>query len=976
MSILSSSLENKLPGVLVDIENDYAKEYDTSLWNTTKSCVIIGTAFDGPQGKLTPIFSIEHAKYYWGKMFDEVKGKETSLIAGIIDAYNTGCRTIYGYRIGGIDIYKDFDLCTDSKLKLRVSGLFPSNNYKDCYFVFNRKNGLESVTIYKPVEKATIKERKSGIVVSDMPIIANTIKLNENNGIDRNSRLTELIEAFNTYNYNNVLKLSLVDEDGNDQTKSLEAYKIKVGALYEGAYFIGRNKTNSTCYTQTNYNLCLNEDDSKPYDDYSGKYYKTLSFNTDINASLPIFAMSYFDDLAPILKEVGIVSTKEWDFLETANAVDKLFKKDDIDYAETDLSNFEIYKRLGGDGYVITAMAQKRVNSKGEELSPKIVETPAENENHVVKLSAGEYSTLQDADVYLRVLSCVGADEKIKDKLPKAEDFLVTVPKSKIMFGDLIEATSIIKDEEEAKAYSFTFKKLEEMPTISEEDICLTKVAPVIAKIDSIDKLKDKNIAVGTQFLLSDADSTFQLIRVGENNTVSVMNGKKMVGTMIAVENQLYAAELKESSESEEIVFKTITNEYQEDENKIFENKDYVLIDSCGAVFVAKLSADGTIEPIAELSVMLENNKENTLIYAESKHFDTNNIVIQSEIFDVLTTEEIVQTMNNNEILQDLFTFDLTTEGEIKANDYIVDAVGEDEFDKEFKIEKNKEISYDYTKYIPYRTTDNFARQFAQHCAYTQLLTGATHGIIGTKRFTDFSLTSLKKRVDDLLEFLKNDIDLYAKNSKGRYFLNKENDKFNIGRNLSLTFFENPVTDETEGYEYIGNGAAAYAGMMSKMPDTQSTTAQSIDISKVYFVPTLSQLNALNAYGVVTVRDSFTKGLIISDGTTMAPADSLMRRWFVVRTINIVDQYIRQAAEPFIGLANNDANNNTLKTNIKSSLDKLVGELITQYDFNVVNEDTYTGDAYIDINYNIYPINEIRNVNNYVRVSKSGTGTN
>lgn len=121
------------------------------------------------------------------------------------------------------------------------------------------------------------------------------------------------------------------------------------------------------------------------------------------------------------------------------------------------------------------------------------------------------------------------------------------------------------------------------------------------------------------------------------------------------------------------------------------------------------------------------------------------------------------------------------------------------------------------------------------------------------------------------------------------------------------------------------------------------------------------------------MRDSFTKGLIISDGTTMAPADSLMRRWFVVRTINIVDEYIRKAAEPFIGLANNDANNNTLKTNIKSSLDTLVGELITQYDFSVMNEDTYTGDAYIDINYNIYPINEIRNINNYIRVSQSGT---
>lgn len=972
MSILSSSLENKLPGVLVDIENDYAKEYDTSLWNTTKSCVIIGTAFDGPRGIPTPIFSVEHAKYYWGKMFDEEEGKETSLVAGIIDAYNTGCRTIYGYRIGGIDIYKDFDLCTDSKLKLRVSGMFPSNAYKDCYFTFNRKNGLESVTIYKPVAKATIKERKAGIVVSDMPIIANTIKLNENNGIDRNSRLTELISAFNSYSYNNVLKLSLVDEDGNDQTKSTEAYNIKVGALYEGAYFIGRNKTNTTCYTQTNFNLCLNEEDSKPYNDYSGKYFKTVSFNTDINASLPIFANSYFDDLAPVLKEVGVITVEEWDFLEAAGAVDKIFAKDEVDYAETQLSNFEIYKRLGGNGYAVTAMAQPRINSKGEELTPKIIETPAENDNYIMTISDGEYSTLQDAKIYLRVLTCVGADDKIKNKLPKAEDFLITVPKSKIMLNDLVEATSVIKKDEEAKAFSFEFKKLDEAPVAAEEEIYLDKVASVIAKIDSVEALKGKNIAIGEQFLLTDADGNSQLVRVADKNSVVVMNGAKLVGTFVAVENQLYAAALKEGSE-EEIVFNTITKEYELDGNKVFEGKNYVLIDSCGTVFVAQLADDGTITPMADLQTMLEDSQEKMLIYAESKHFDTNKIVVQSAIFDVLTLEELVQLMNENEILEDLFTFDLTVEGEIKKDDYIVDVVTDEELAKAFEIEANRAKSYDYNKYIPYRTTDNFARQFAQHCAYTQLLTGATHGIIGTKRFTDFSLTSMKNRVDDLLAFLKDDIDLYAKNNKGRYFLTKDNEQFSIGRNLSLTFFENPVTDDTEGYEYVSNGAAAYAGMVSKMPDTQSTTAQTIDVPKVYFIPTLSQLNALNAHGVVTVRNSFTKGLVITDGTTMAPADSLMRRWFVVRTMNVVDELIRAAAEPFIGLANNTANNNTLKTNIKSSLDKLVGELIVSYDFAVVNEDTYTGDAYIDINYDIRPINEIRNVNNYIRVSRSGS---
>ena len=40
--------------------------------------------------------------------------------------------------------------------------------------------------------------------------------------------------------------------------------------------------------------------------------------------------------------------------------------------------------------------------------------------------------------------------------------------------------------------------------------------------------------------------------------------------------------------------------------------------------------------------------------------------------------------------------------------------------------------------YIPYRTVDNFARQLAQHCTYTELKTGPTHGFIGCERMTNF----------------------------------------------------------------------------------------------------------------------------------------------------------------------------------------------------------------------------------------------
>ena len=72
-----------LPGVITEIESDYSSDYDTSLFGTTDSVVIIGTAFNGPVGKVVPIYSPEHAKYIFGDSFDTATRREASLVANI-----------------------------------------------------------------------------------------------------------------------------------------------------------------------------------------------------------------------------------------------------------------------------------------------------------------------------------------------------------------------------------------------------------------------------------------------------------------------------------------------------------------------------------------------------------------------------------------------------------------------------------------------------------------------------------------------------------------------------------------------------------------------------------------------------------------------------------------------------------------------------------------------------------------------------
>ena len=59
-----------LPGVLTEVQSDYSYGYDTSLFGTTDSVVIVGTAFNGPVGIPVEIYSPEHARYVFGKAYD------------------------------------------------------------------------------------------------------------------------------------------------------------------------------------------------------------------------------------------------------------------------------------------------------------------------------------------------------------------------------------------------------------------------------------------------------------------------------------------------------------------------------------------------------------------------------------------------------------------------------------------------------------------------------------------------------------------------------------------------------------------------------------------------------------------------------------------------------------------------------------------------------------------------------------------
>ena len=103
----------------------------------------------------------------------------------------------------------------------------------------------------------------------------------------------------------------------------------------------------------------------------------------------------------------------------------------------------------------------------------------------------------------------------------------------------------------------------------------------------------------------------------------------------------------------------------------------------------------------------------------------------------------------------------------------------------------------------------------------------------------------------------------------------------------------------------------------------------------------------------------------------MAPAESVFRRLSASRITGAVEDLIRQACEPFIGKQNHDANRNALYTAIDSKLSSIKGTLIEQYKFKLMYDQNSAKLGYIDINYDIVPIYEIRNIRNKIRVVDS-----
>lgn len=952
-----------LPGVITEIISDYASGYDTSLFGTTDSVVIIGTAFNGPVGVPVEVYSPEHARYVFGDSYDSKTKREATLVSNIQDAWGRGCRTIYAVRVSGKDIYKDYDFAIDTNLKLRVSGIFPSNQNKELSMLMNIAEQNLFVKIFKPASRATIAEKNQGLVERRDSILVNTLDLT-NMGLSLSSDLTELVNAVNNYSFNNVLRLNIVDENGNDVTiSSTEAKGLKIRDVFSGLYTIGRAKT-----------LGIPNTIVKAAIDNEGELVKVLKLNSDVSAAYPIFAETKAE-LAAYLKRP---MTSMFDFVTVPGAINEVFEQDKIDYEEVELSEFDLYKKLGS-GYAINAQILEI-----KEGRYRVKEVEDSNVNKKTEIRDGIYSMLENLDAKYRVLAGIAADAKIKNRLPRREDFEKVVSTEITALNGAIKFESVVDGEIAPKQFEIEFVADQ---IVLPEDIAenlVSDVARVVSVLNPEDLGKKVAYKEGSLFL-GDNEGLNQLFIVREGRLEPLHSNVQnaLDGNFVIADGQLYVCENNSfvASTAQKLQVQESQTAYI---SAMLENGTFVIA-KIGEVAQEEEEASSTVEgepvvktrkrkAVKQAGVKVEILGTVSQIFAEGEKVITsftegygeNKMVICSPDFDVLTVEEVVEKLNEDADFSKLFKVEVNS---YEVAQEVIDEIINSASDRIITVEKDREVVVDVNKYIPYRTDDNFARHLAQHCMYTSLKTAPTHGIIGTKILLDTSLTSIANRVSELAN-LALESTLVAKKSNGTDMLDRNNMQYPIGRKVSVTFGQYIVTND-DGYSYVSNMAAGYAGMVSQLPLDQSSTSQAISIPTPMFELTNYQLGVLTQAGYVTTKKSYSKGYVITDGITMASSDSPFKRLSAARIADGIEGVIRSVCEPFIGKTNNLANQNSLTSAIKSELDKLKSVLIEDYDFRLITDKASNVLGILNIEYAIIPLYEIKQIRNHITVKQS-----
>jgi hypothetical protein len=893
--------------------------------------------------------------------------------------------------------------------------------------------GAGVIRIYKPADRTTVQEKLQGVVNNVNSVLVTELKL-EANGITKSTRLIDLINRINSLENNNVITLSIVNRQGITITEAdREVQMLNVGDIFPGIYTICRDKVGEDIEPKTNIEVVRSQE-AKPYSAFKDAIWRKLVINTDVKQPYPLNADDFnnfknslksiaADSDFDFLKKVGLINRlavkDEIDYEEVdidpfdvycrlgkgfvKNAkIQKKEKNGKVYYKvvqpdEDDINRvtgiedgiYSVLENHKSDYIVLAGISAETVinnNLPRKEdfkiVNPGSISLIDQESGDVVlrgncKVDPKNFNRVVDYDISIRNIDMF---EAIKDVMDQ-EKILDDLSPLKFIRMAVIDIKEINKEFEDIEADTLAlaidttdpnnglnkgqlvrFNMEDKMFKVIDFDLL------GIGKKGEVDYIAPKLLVqIGSKLRVFKADENVDGVYViDEQPTVHMVgeeevSNKFFIATAGTFANVYYVPDSANNGVGEED--DSLVNALRDLDGAIQQDFD-------GCILTYKLE-DGSITPLISLKDLSEGKlledeytvcvaeKDIPKLPAEGISENETFIGIYSNEIAFCSQEEMVGIFNNVSELKNRFNFEIADS--VKALEELPDHLyGSD-------LNRAEDFIYDENMYIAYSTSDNFARHLAQHCLYTQLKTYPTHGVIGCAKLAGVNLSTIANRVDEICNF---DFDLYAKKGNGNYMLDSDNQPYALGRCLSVTFMQYQVGTGTS-YNYISNGAAGYAGMVSNLPVERSSTNQPFNIGEVSVELSNYQLGRLNAKGIVCCKNTTNQGVVIVDGITQAPKTSAYRRLSTSKTINVVDRILRNAIEPYIGLVDSLSTRNSLNTAIKSSLNNLKDVIISDFKFKIYTDASEGNLGVIRIDYVIVPLNEIREVRNRVEISNA-----
>lgn len=154
--------------------------------------------------------------------------------------------------------------------------------------------------------------------------------------------------------------------------------------------------------------------------------------------------------------------------------------------------------------------------------------------------------------------------------------------------------------------------------------------------------------------------------------------------------------------------------------------------------------------------------------------------------------------------------------------------------------------------------------------------------------------------------------------------LKDENDKLvDIGKYLDLVAAYVQHVNPARTSAYVATAAAAYAGLMTRLPASSAPTNKVVSNVSLPFRINNSKLDALAGKRYVAFV-SKPKGVVVADAPSGSRPDSDYNRRSTMRIVKATIDVIRTVGEPFLGEGMSGAQLSALETAIQTALGELV----------------------------------------------------